>query len=249
MTPSLLTFAQAPASPPFGALTPHVRHFLRNPAGVAGLTLLLLMILMAIFAALLFPGDPLDMVAQPLLRPGQDPQFPLGTDALGRNLLAGLVHGARISLLTGFSAVGISLLIGTLVGTTAGYFGGRIDACLLRLTELFQTIPTFLLVIVLVAIGRPSVALIALSIGLASWPTIARLVRAEFRSLRESDFVLAARSLQMLLAYLVVVSAGTLLAAVASGTPQAHDHFFFCRVVPFIRDWRGQPQPPHTGYG
>ena len=153
------------------------------------------MILMAIFAALLFPGDPLDMVAQPLLRPGQDPQFPLGTDALGRNLLAGLVHGARISLLTGFSAVGISLLIGTLVGTTAGYFGGRIDACLLRLTELFQTIPTFLLVIVLVAIGRPSVALIALSIGLASWPTIARLVRAEFRSLRESDFVLAARSL------------------------------------------------------
>ena len=195
MTPSLLTFAQAPASPPCGALTPHVRHFLRNPAGVAGLTLLLLMILMAIFAALLFPGDPLDMVAQPLLRPGQDPQFPLGTDALGRNLLAGLVHGARISLLTGFSAVGISLLIGTLVGTTAGYFGGRIDACLLRLTELFQTIPTFLLVIVLVAIGRPSVALIALSIGLASWPTIARLVRAEFRSLRESDFVLAARSL------------------------------------------------------
>ena len=173
MPPSLLTFAQAPASPPFGALTPHVRHFLRNPAGVAGLTLLLLMILMAIFAALLFPGDPLDMVAQPLLRPGQDPQFPLGTDALGRNLLAGLVHGARISLLTGFSAVGISLLIGTLVGTTAGYFGGRIDACLLRLTELFQTIPTFLLVIVLVAIGRPSVALIALSIGLASWPTIA----------------------------------------------------------------------------
>ena len=139
MTPSLLTFAQAPASPPIGALTPHVRHFLRNPAGVAGLTLLLLMILMAIFAALLFPGDPLDMVAQPLLRPGQDPQFPLGTDALGRNLLAGLVHGARISLLTGFSAVGISLLIGTLVGTTAGYFGGRIDACLLRLTELFQT--------------------------------------------------------------------------------------------------------------
>ena len=195
MPPSLLTFAQAPTSPPFGALTPHVRHFLRNPAGVAGLILLLLMILMAIFAALLFPGDPLDMVAQPLLRPGQDPQFPLGTDALGRNLLAGLVHGARISLLTGFSAVGISLLIGTLVGTTAGYFGGRIDACLLRLTELFQTIPTFLLVIVLVAIGRPSVALIALSIGLASWPTIARLVRAEFRSLRESDFVLAARSL------------------------------------------------------
>jgi peptide/nickel transport system permease protein len=135
------------------------------------------------------------MVARPLLRPGQDLRFPLGTDSLGRDVAAGLAHGARISLLIGFSAVSISLLIGTLIGTVAGYFGGRLDDLLVHLTELFQTLPTFLFVIVLVTIGQPSVMLITLSIGVASWPTIARLARAEFRSLRESDFVMAARSL------------------------------------------------------
>ena len=188
-------FPETPTSAPFGQFTPQIRTFLRNPAGVAGLSLLVLMFLMALTASLFFPGDPLDMVAQPLLRPGQDAQFPFGTDSLGRDVLAGLVHGSRISLLIGFSAVSISLVIGTLVGTIAGYFGGRLDDLLVRITELFQTIPTFLLVIVLVAIGRPSATLISLSIGIASWPTIARLVRAEFRSLRESDFVMAARSL------------------------------------------------------
>lgn len=194
-TPSLPLAASDTPAAPFGQFTPQIRAFLRNPAGVAGIVLLLLMFLMALTASLFFPDDPLDMVAQPLLRPGQDPHYPLGTDSLGRDVIAGLVHGSRVSLLIGFSAVSISLVIGTLIGTVAGYFGGRLDDLLVRITELFQTIPTFLFVIVLVAIGRPSVMLISLSIGIASWPTIARLVRAEFRSLRESDFVMAARSL------------------------------------------------------
>lgn len=193
MTPSLLTFAQAPASPPFGALTPHVRHFLRNPAGVAGLILLLLMILMAIFAALLFPGDPLDMVAQPLLRPGQDLSFlwvPTPSGAISRRA------GARRPHLAAHRFRGRHQPAHRHPGRYDRRLFRREDRCLpAPPDQLFQTIPTFLLVIVLVAIGRPSVALIALSIGLASWPTIARLVRAEFRSLRESDFVLAARSL------------------------------------------------------
>lgn len=90
---------------------------------------------------------------------------------------------------------GAGLAIGTLVGATAGYFGGWLDTVLVRLTEIFQTVPTFLLVIVLAAISKPTAALIALSIGVASWPTVARLVRAQFRALRESEFVLAARSL------------------------------------------------------
>lgn len=194
-TPSLPLAASDTPAAPFGQFTPQIRAFLRNPAGVAGIALLLLMFLMALTASLFFPDDPLDMVAQPLLRPGQDPHYPLGTDSLGRDVIAGLVHGSRVSLLIGFSAVSISLVIGTLIGTVSGYFGGRLDDLLVRITELFQTIPTFLFVIVLVAIGRPSVMLISLSIGIASWPTIARLVRAEFRSLRESDFVMAARSL------------------------------------------------------
>ncbi|AIU87574.1 ABC transporter permease [Pectobacterium odoriferum] len=185
--------AARPLKTPF-RLSPEVRAFIRNPAGMAGLLLLITVFLMAAFAPLLYSGDPLDMVAQPFLWPGENPDFPLGTDSMGRDVAAGIVHGSQVSLQIGFSAVIVSLLIGTVVGALAGYFGGRVDDLLVHITELFQTFPTFLLVVVLVAIGSPSVTLISLAIGIASWPTIARLVRAEFRSLRESDFVLAARS-------------------------------------------------------
>ena len=196
-TPSSPTLALPAAnpSPRFGKLSPELLAFLKNPSGMTGLALLLVMFGLALTAHWFYPGDPLDMAAQPFVRPGQNPSFPLGTDSLGRDVAAGLVHGSRVSLLIGFVSVLVSLAIGTLVGTLAGYFGGRLDDLLVRVTELFQTIPTFLLVIVIVAIGQPSVALISLAIGLASWPTIARLVRAEFRTLREADFVMAARSL------------------------------------------------------
>jgi peptide/nickel transport system permease protein len=130
-----------------------------------------------------------------VLWPGQDPEFPLGTDSLGRDVLAGLVHGSRVSLLVGVVAAAIGLAIGTVVGALAGFFGGWVDTWLLRIVELFQTTPTFLLVVVIVAIGDPTVQTIAVAIGIASWPTVARLVRAQFRSLREADFVMAARSL------------------------------------------------------
>ncbi len=172
-----------------------LRAFLRNPTFVAGVAILGIFVLLALFADVLFPTDPLDMVGPPVLWPGQDAEFPLGTDSLGRDVLAGLVHGARASLLVGVAAAAIGLAIGMVVGATAGFFGGRVDALLMRVVELFQTTPTFLLVVVIVAIGEPTVRVIALAIGLASWPTVARLVRAQFRSLRESDFVMAARSL------------------------------------------------------
>ena len=149
---------------------------------------------LALLAPWLFPGDPLDMVGPPLLWPGQNAEFPLGTDSLGRNVMACLAHGARVSLAVGVVAAAFSLTVGLVVGALAGYFGGLTDDVLVRLTELFQTIPSFLLVVVVVAIGQPTVPVIVFAIGLASWPTIARLVRAEFRTLREADFVLAARS-------------------------------------------------------
>jgi peptide/nickel transport system permease protein len=171
-----------------------LRAFLRNPAAMAGVVLLFFMLVLALLAPVLYPGDPLDMVAPPLLWPGQDTAFPLGSDSLGRDVVAGIAHGARISLAVGVVAAVLSLLIGVLVGATAGYFGGRIDDVLVRITELFQTMPSFLFVIVVVAIGQPSVPVIVFAIGLASWPVIARLVRAEFRTLRETEFVLAARS-------------------------------------------------------
>ncbi|MDR2128225.1 MAG: ABC transporter permease [Burkholderiaceae bacterium] len=167
---------------------------LRNSSALAGTVLLGFVTFVALFANVLFPGDPLDMVGTPLVWPGQESEFFLGTDSLGRNVLAGLAHGARVSLAVGAVAACIALTIGVLVGAVGGYFSGWIDDVLVRLTELIQTVPTFLLVIVIVAIGQPSVEVIVLAIGAASWPVIARLVRAEFRALRESEFVLAARS-------------------------------------------------------
>lgn len=168
--------------------------FLRNPSALVGLTILLLAILVALFAPILYPGDPQDMVGPSLSWPGQDGAFPLGTDSLGRDVAVGLAHGARVSLSVGAIAAAISLTIGILVGAVAGYYGGWLDDLFVRLTELVQTVPTFLFVIVVVTIGQPSVWLIVLAIGAACWPVTARLVRAEFRTLRESEFVLAARS-------------------------------------------------------
>jgi peptide/nickel transport system permease protein len=170
------------------------RALLRNPSALAGLLLLTAFILLALFANHFFPGDPLDMVAAPFEWPGADPQYWLGTDSLGRDVAAGIAHGTRVSLLIGASSAAIGLVIGTLVGAIGGFFGGIVDDLLVRVTELFQTVPSFLLVIVIVAIGRPNVTIIALAIGIASWPTVARIVRAEFRTLRNADFVLAARS-------------------------------------------------------
>jgi peptide/nickel transport system permease protein len=159
-------------------------------------TLLLIgVVAIACAANLIYPTDPLDMVAPALLWPGQDWDYPLGTDTLGRDLAAGIVHGARVSLLVGFFAAPIGLVIDTTIGALGGYFGGIVDNVLVRLTELFQTIPAILLVIVILAIGDPSIFLIVLSIGLASWPMIARLARSQFMTLRDADFVMAARGL------------------------------------------------------
>jgi peptide/nickel transport system permease protein len=169
--------------------------FLRNPTGLAGSIILSLIIAAALLAPVLFPDDPLDMVTRPFVWPLSNPEFPLGSDSLGRDVLAGIVHGARVSVLIGVASTAVGLAIGTVVGASAGYFGGRTDDLLVRLMEIFQTFPPFLLIVVLVSITEPSVATITLSIGIVSWPTIARLVRAEFRSLRERDFVLAAQGL------------------------------------------------------
>jgi peptide/nickel transport system permease protein len=168
---------------------------LRNPSFLLGIAVLVLVTGAALLAPWLYPDNPQDMVSAPTQWPGADPAFPLGTDSLGRDIAAGIAHGARVSLLVGLVAAGIGLGIGTLVGALGGYFGGWIDTVTARLTELVQTIPSFLLVIVLVAIGSPSVRTIVLAIGLASWPLVARLVRAQFRALRGADFVMAARSL------------------------------------------------------
>jgi len=110
-------------------------------------------------------------------------------------VLAGILWGARISLLVGLAATALGLGVGIVIGAIAGYFGGWIDDVLVRITEIFQTLPSFVLLVVLVAIAQPTVWTITFGIAIVSWPTVARLTRAEFRSLREKDFVMAARSL------------------------------------------------------
>ncbi len=172
-----------------------LRIFLRNPNALAGLFILSLVAIAAIVAPFLYPGDPLAMVGRPFLWPGQDPAFPLGTDSMGRDVLAGILHGTRVSLAVGIAATLLGLVAGVLVGATAGYYGGRIDDALLRIIEICQTLPNFVLVVVLVAITQPTAATISIAIAIVTWPNVARLVRAEFRSIREKDYVMAARSL------------------------------------------------------
>lgn len=168
------------------------RRFARNRGAVAGLVVLIVVTLVALLAPLLAHNDPWEMVQQPFLAPMKAAGFPLGTDTLGRDIEAGLVYGARVSLLIGLVSTAVSLLIGVSLGAVAGYYGGWVDATLMRFTELFQSIPSFALAIVLVAIFQPSVVSIVAAIALVSWPPVARLVRGEFLTLRQRDFVQAA---------------------------------------------------------
>ena len=191
MTTATTTEVIAPSSGSWRA----VRAFFRNPAAMLATGFLVFVTIVALTAPLIYPEDPLSMVARPFLWPGQNPRFLLGSDSLGRDVAAGLVWGSRISLVIGIAAMALGVTIGIVVGATAGYFGGRIDDALVRLVEIFQTTPSFLMLVVLVAIAEPRVESITVGIALVTWPTIARLVRAEFRSLREKDFVTAARGL------------------------------------------------------
>lgn len=167
------------------------------PSATLGLVLMLAVVLVALVGPLIFPGDPWDMAGPPMLWPGDDPGYPLGTDFMGRDLATGLAAGARVSLLIGLVSTALAATLGITVGAIGGYFGGRVDAALMRVTEVFQTVPKFVLAVVLVAIFKPSVTTVVVAIGVVSWPATARLVRAEFLSLRSREFVLAARTVGM----------------------------------------------------
>lgn len=164
---------------------------LRQPAGVAGTLMLVAILLVAFCAPWMYPGDPWAMVADPSLPPFS-PGHLFGTDMLGRDVAAGVAHGARVSLLIGIVATAVAVVVGTALGAISGYYGGRVDDLVMRFTEIFQTIPGFLLALLMVAIFGPSMYSIVGAIGVISWPSVARLVRAEFLSLRTRDFVKAA---------------------------------------------------------
>ncbi len=168
------------------------KRFRYNRGAVIGLFILAIVILTAILAPFVFPQSPWKMVQRPFLPPFTEDGLMLGTDALGRDVLSGLAHGAYVSLLVGLVSTIVALAIGVPVGACAGYFAGRIDDALMRFTEFFQTIPSFALAIVLLAIFQPSLTFVIIAIAVVSWPPVARLVRGEVLSLRTREFVEAA---------------------------------------------------------
>jgi peptide/nickel transport system permease protein len=169
--------------------------FARSRSGVLGAAVLAAVVAVAALAPAIYPGSPFRRVDRPFSPPFGPHLF--GTDVLGRDVAAGIAHGARTSLTIGVLATAAAVLVGTLMGGLAGYYGGRIDDLLMRTTEFFQTIPTFLFSILLVAILAPSVWSIVFAIAVVNWPTVARLVRGEFLAMRNREFVQAGVCLGM----------------------------------------------------
>lgn len=169
-----------------------LRPFFSNWRLWAGTVTLSAIGLVALFAPWIAPHDPWAMIGPPLESPGE--KFPLGTDMLGRDLLSGLIHGARVSLVIGLASSLFAIVMGGTIGALAGYFAGTADRVAMRFTEFFQVIPSFLFAILLVAIMTPELKSVVIAIALVTWPPVARLVRAEFLTLRSREFVEAARS-------------------------------------------------------
>jgi len=168
--------------------------FLRNRGAVVGLVILLLVCAMAALAPVLFPFSPWDMQGAPFSPPGED-GFLLGTDSLGRDVAADIAYGAHVSLLIGAVSTVAAVTFGVVLGALAGYLGGVVDDVIMRLTEFFQTVPSFILAVVLVAIFTPSLLSIVIAISVVSLPPVTRVVRAEFMTLRTREFVQAAEVL------------------------------------------------------
>jgi len=191
---------------------------------VVGATMVASLILVALLAPLLAPHDPARAVANSFGDPaGPSWNFPLGTDELGRDVLSRIIFGARISLEVGIAAMAVTMTIGVAIGLSAGFFGGKVDFILMRFTDVMLTLPGLLLAMALVSVLGPSLLSILIVIGIVSWTSIARVVRAEALSMSQRDFVMAARALgapsQRLIARHVLPNvAPTIIVMAALGT-------------------------------
>jgi peptide/nickel transport system permease protein len=168
--------------------------FQRNKLAMSGLFMVGGLFLVSLFAPWLAPYDPSFIDIKEVLMP-PSPEHWLGTDPLGRDVLSRIIFGSQVSLKVGFVAVGLATLIGILVGATAGYYGGWVDLVLMRFVDLMLCFPSFFLILAVIALLEPSIWNIMVVIGVTGWMGVARLVRAEFLSLREREFVVAARAL------------------------------------------------------
>ncbi len=172
------------------------RFFAYRPA-LVGSIFLLTVLAMALIADLAYPRNPLHIVGPPELWPFRNSAHPLGTDAVGRDIAAIIVHGARAALAVGLLATAVSVLAGIAIGAVGGYFGGLVDELSNRLTEVFQTIPHIIFVLAVVTVFGASMTVVVLAIGLTNWTSVARVTRAEYLSWRERDFVQAGHAMGM----------------------------------------------------
>lgn len=187
-TPLIIDELVVPPTRKNGKVREFWRAFVASRAGPVGLALLIVIGLIAIFAPLIAPDGPFKL-GGPRLAPIGTDGFPLGTDHLGRSILAQLAYGARVSLTIGLVAAAISMVVGVIIGSLAGFYGGWVDIILSRLTDMFLIIPAFFLIIVIVATFGSGIFYVMIVIGLTAWPTSARLMRAQALSLRERTFV------------------------------------------------------------
>ena len=202
--------------------------FRRHKMAVAGLAFLILMFMAAIFAPVIAPYDPTELDPSYAMGKPQPPssQHWFGTDKMGRDLFSRALYGARISLSVGFMAMGIATLIGLVVGSLAGFYGGVLDNILMRLADIFLSLPTFYLILTANALLTPSIYNVMIIIGLFDWMGVARLVRGEFLRLINTDFIVAARAvgvpnLRMILNHLLINSMAPVIVAATIGIPWA----------------------------
>ena len=167
--------------------------FRGNHAAMVALVVLTLIMIIAAIGPYIYPTDPFDMVWAPFSPPGVD-GFILGTDYLGRDLMAAIIHGARVSIVIGLAAAFMSVFIGVTVGALAGFYRGWVEELLMRITEFFQVLPTLLFSMVIVALFGASLPMITFAIGIVSWTAVARITRSEFLRIRELEYVTASRA-------------------------------------------------------
>ncbi|HME42113.1 MAG TPA: ABC transporter permease [Syntrophorhabdales bacterium] len=170
-----------------------LQNIARNRLALTGLIILIPMFLCAVLAPVLAPHNPIEPDLKNVLA-GPSFSHPFGTDMLGRDVLARVIYGSRISLLVGFVSVGIATLIGLILGAVSGYYGGAVDEVIMRFVDLMMCFPTFFLILAVIAFLEPSIWNIMVVIGLTSWMGISRLVRAEFLSIKSKEFVMAAKA-------------------------------------------------------
>ncbi len=177
-----------------------LRKLFENKGAVFGLIMVLGVIFCAIFSPLISPHDPIAQDVEkrlipPMWQEGADPQYLLGTDHLGRDIVSRLIYGARISIVVSVSAVALSAILGTLIGLFSGFYGGKVDSFFMRIADVQLAFPFILLAIAIIAVLGPSLQNIIIVMGITGWVIYARVVRAEVLSLREKEFIMSVRAL------------------------------------------------------